>query len=1022
LRVSSLTALARVGFDDLSAASAGIEQLAKLTNTESLDWHPAFNQAADPDSALTQLLSLATDFPDAWRRADLHSSAQRQLALTRLIGTSSGLGDFFSRNPELLASLFAEQRLLSSQAEYSQSLLEAVHAENGFSSDGGEASWDALRIRYRKHLARIALFDVQSADPTQVFEEVAEALSHLASAALESALAIARTNVVNGIGVGKSFSREEVLNTRLAVVAMGKCGAQELNYVSDVDVIFVADTADEAIIDQDAALACATRLATEMMRAIHEVSLEPALWQVDPNLRPEGKSGALVRTLASHLSYYDRWAKSWEFQALLKARFVAGDKELGQQYVSQTRPFVWKSALRENFVESAQRMRERVTANIPDNHVDFQIKLGPGGLRDVEFSIQLLQLVHGQKSEAIRAPATLDALEQLAQGGFIARADAEELAQSYRQLRVLEHRLQMRELSRTALFPSSPEDQRWLARASGFAKTDTELVLKWEKTKDRVRALHLKIFYAPLLAAAAAIPGDEFTLSGDEAADRLFAIGFRDPDGALRHIAALTKGVSRRAIIQRNLLPVLLQWLSEGADPDYGLLAFRRISDSLGATPWYLRLLRDGAGAALRLTKLLATSRFVGELMEVIPESVAWLEGDEELQVLSRDELRDEMEALARRHSPIQSAMDQLRTVRRREMLRLAMGSLLEVLDVSQVAAGLTALNEALLETVLGGIRSQLHAIEPLTEDPGDGIEFAIVELGRLGGSELGFSSDLDLMYVYRAKNVAAEVSAKRAARIAQELQNLLVDPKLPLDVDLDLRPEGKSGPTVRTLDSYRSYYERWSLTWEAQALLRARCEIGDQPLAEAFIRLADTIRYPAQLSEEQVREIRLLKARVEAERLPQNADPTRHLKLGRGSVSDVEWLVQLKQLQFAQQHPALQVTSTLRALEACEQLKLLGAEDAETLREAWLMSSALRSAQLLWANRSSDVLPRDRRDLEGIAQILGYPSGATTVLEEHYLGATRRARAVFERVFFEYTDDTSAIGYVAGGHASTAE
>ena len=1020
MRVSSLSALARVGFEDLSRAAAGLNQLAELTDTEPALWHEIFAQAADADKALTFALALAAEERDAWGKAKLNDTASHQLTLARVLGSSSGLGEFLKRNPRALKALFPQPKILPAAPEYLSSLLDSVGARDGFSEMEGEAAWDALRISYRTHLLRIAAFDLQAEDASEVFVPVAEALSDLAAAALEAALAIARTNVVNGIGVGKTFTREEVMGTRLAVIAMGKCGARELNYVSDVDVIFVAESADEASIDQDTAIACATRLATEMMRAIHDVSLEPALWQVDPNLRPEGKNGALVRTLASHLSYYDRWAKSWEFQALLKARFVAGDAQLGEEYVAQTRPFVWNSASKENFVESAQRMRERVTEHIPDDQVEYQLKLGPGGLRDVEFTIQLLQLVHGQKSESIRVRATLDALEQLAHGGFIARADAEHLAQSYKRLRVLEHRLQMRDLTRTALFPSSSEDQRWLARASGFAQTGDELVMQWESTKESVRELHLKIFYAPLLAAAASLPGEEFALTGDEAADRLLAIGFRDPQGALRHIATLSKGVSRRAAIQRNLLPVLLQWLSQGADPDYGLLAFRRISDSLGATPWYLRLLRDGAGAALRLTKLLASSRFVGELMEAIPESVAWLEGDDELQALTKSELRDEMQAILRRHAPIESAMGHLRTVRRREVLRLAMGSLLEVLDFSQVAIGLTELNEALLETVLEGIRSHLHSLEPLTDSSHDGIAFAIVELGRLGGSELGFSSDLDLMYVYSANSVPKEHAAKRAARISQELHELLADPKLPLEIDLDLRPEGKSGPTVRTLDSYRSYYERWSLTWEAQALLRARCEIGDATLTSAFTELANTIRYPNNLAPDQVREIRLLKARVEAERLPQAADPSRHLKLGKGSVSDVEWLVQLRQLQYAHQHANLRVTSTLRAIDACVELELMSADDAKTLRDAWVMSSSLRSAQLLWSNRSSDVLPRDRRDLEGIAQILGYPQGSTTVLEENYLSATRRARAVFEREFFEYTDESGAQGFVAGGGAST--
>lgn len=1019
MRISSLTALAKVGFEDLSLASERLDVLESQTGVARTEWLQSFAAAADPDAALDVAVYLATEHAEEWGSAQINLKPQSRQQFLNLVGASNGLAAFLRRHPSELSRAVAKVSAPLSQIEYTKSLCASVQAHGGYSTLEGEAAWTALRARYRRHLLDIALFDLAAAEAPEVLAHVAAALSDLAAATLEAALSVARTNVVNGFGVGRTYTREEVDNTRLAVIAMGKCGARELNYVSDVDVIFVAEAISDEVTSQETMIGCATRLATEMMRAIHDAAIEPALWQVDPNLRPEGKNGPLVRTLSSHLAYYERWAKSWEFQALLKARFVAGDELLGADYVDLTRPLVWSSAARENFVESAQRMRERVMENIPDADVDYQLKLGPGGLRDVEFTVQLLQLVHGQKDESIRVSATLGAIEQLALGGYIARADAEELQVAYRYLRVLEHRLQLRELTRTALFPRRVEDQRWLARASGLADSASQLIERWESTKDRVRELHLKIFYAPLLSAVAALPGDEFTLTGEEAADRLSAIGFSDPEGALRHIRALSSGVSRRAVIQRNLLPVILQWLSEGADPDYGLLAFRRISDTLGTTPWYLRLLRDGAGAALRLTHLLASSRFVGELMEGSPESVAWLDGDDELRAVGGKELRDEMAAIASRHAPIDRAMPHLLSVRRREVLRLAMGSLLGVLDVSHVSRGLTELYESLIATVLDGVREKLRtekgvaAAHGPAESP-DGIEFAIVELGRLGGAELGFSSDLDVMYVYRAISTSADEAARLATSIVDELHRLLSDAKLPFDIDMDLRPEGRSGARVRSLDSYRSYYQRWSLTWEAQALLRARCLIGDELLCRDFTALADEIRYPAQLSDESIREIRRIKARVEAERLPQGADPTRHLKLGKGSVSDVEWLVQLMQLEHAHEVAELRVQSTIDALTASIQLGYLSADDGQLLQEAWSLSSELRAAHMLWSGRSSDVLPRDRSDLDGIARIIGMPAGSTTLLEERYLAVTRRARAVFEREFFGYAEEDEPRGYLS--------
>lgn len=1011
-RSNPLSQLAKAGFSNLNTASERIDELKTFTGVSRDDLLTCLGDAADPDRALGHLLDIARTNSRVLTIANFRSNEHLRNALAKVLGTSNGLAEFLKREPEYIETLSSrEQRLLKDAQTYRTLMLSSVGASSDdnqpIATSDDEAAWVLLRRQYRRLLIDICEFDLFAKSATEVFPEVARALSDLAGATLEAGLAVARRTVTLDSGVGKKFTAEQVALTRLAVIAMGKCGAQELNYVSDVDVIFVAETADESILSQDNAIACATRIASEMMRAIHDPANEPALWQVDPNLRPEGKQGPLVRTLASHLAYYDRWAKSWEFQALLKARVVAGDRELGEAYVSATRPLVWTSASRANFVDSARNMRERVMQNIPVGEVEFQIKLGPGGLRDVEFTVQLLQLVHGQQSEAIRSAATLTAIDELSVGGFIARADAAELSEAYRRLRVIEHRLQLRDLRRTALVPNNPEDLRWLARASAIGSNSEEFVHIWEATKERVRQLHLKIFYAPLLLAAAAVGEAGTTLTGEQAADRLRAIGFKDAAGALVHIAALSKGMSRRATIQRNLLPVILAWLSEGADPDYGLLSFRRVSDSLADTPWYLRLLRDGSGAALRLSQLLSGSKFVGELLESIPEAVSWLEGDEDLMPSSQAELTDELAALTRRHVPIRTAMPHLLQVRRREVLRLAMGSLTGVLAIEQVSVGLSNLYRALLSVVLEAIRDELSS-----EDfPGarGGTEFAIVEVGRFGGGELSLSSDLDLMYVYRDTGAGKESAGKFAEKIASEFSLLLVDPKIPLEIDLGLRPEGRSGPRVRSLDSYRAYYERWSLTWEAQALLRARCAIGDANLCANFTELADEIRYPTQLTDDQIREIRRLKARVEAERLPQGADPTRHLKLGKGSISDVEWLVQLLQLRHAVEHPSLRVQSTMQALESAAALGLIGREDEVMLREAWMLASSLRTAYLLWANRSSDILPTDRNDLEGVARILGYGTGMTSQLEQDYLATTRRARAIFERDFFGFNPEEPA-------------
>ena len=652
---------------------------------------------------------------------------------------------------------------------------------------------------------------------------------------------------------------------------------------------------------------------------------------------------------------------------------------------------MWSSASRDGFVESVQRMRERVTHNIPGDELDVQLKLGPGGLRDVEFTIQLLQLVHGQSDPAVRQGATLPALVALADQGYIGRVEAAEFSRDYRFLRLLEHRLQLTKLSRTHLMPTDPDALRVLARASGVSPSGVELSEQWKRTKNAVRRLHERLFYRPLLSAVAALPEDGLALSSEQATARLAAIGFRDPAGALRHIAALTGGVSRRATIQRNLLPVMLQWFAEGADPDHGLLAFRRLSDDLGEAYWFLRMLRDSSAAAQRLTHVLSGSRFVGDLFERIPEAAAWLENEEELRPRPLAQLLEETEATVARHRDDEDAAAlALRTARRREILRLALSGILGSITISELGKGLSDITTAILTGALA-----------LAHRYGDGIEFGIIAMGRYGGQELGFGSDADVMYVYRPAGATNEEAHQRAERIVHALSRFTEDLRVPLDLDIGLRPEGRNGAIVRSLESYRAYYSRWSLTWEAQALLRARGAVGDAGVLEAFEELADAVRYPASISEQDVREVKRIKARVENERLPQAADPARHLKLGRGSLSDVEWFVQLLELEHGARIPGLRTTSTLGALSAAEAAGLVDTEDAHKLRDAWILASRARSAMTLWTAKTSDVLPTDQQQLEGVARLLEYPPGSAAVFEDHYLRVTRLARQVFERRFY---------------------
>ncbi|GHI90002.1 bifunctional [glutamine synthetase] adenylyltransferase/[glutamine synthetase]-adenylyl-L-tyrosine phosphorylase [Streptomyces xanthophaeus] len=987
-RSSTFIRLLRSGFTDPSAAARLLDADALASVRADPVLLDALGATADPDLALLGLVRLAEAQPPDELPGLLDTLVSAKPLRDRLLGVlgaSEALGDHLARHPRDWQALVTYEAadLHPGLREFERGLADAHEPV-------------ALRVAYRRCLLSIAARDV--CGTIDVADTAAE-LADLATATLRAALRIA-----------SAAAPGDAAACRLAVIAMGKCGGNELNYVSDVDVIFVGEAAHGH--DEAKGIQAATRLASHLMRICSETTVEGTIWPVDANLRPEGRNGPLVRTLSSHLAYYQRWAKTWEFQALLKARAVAGDPGLGAEYIDAISPLVWQAAERENFVADVQKMRRRVVDNIPAAQVDRELKLGPGGLRDVEFAVQLLQLVHGRSDATLHSGSTLDALHALAAGGYVGRADAAQLNDAYRFLRAMEHRIQLYRLRRTHLVPEDENDLRRLGRSLGLrTEPVAELNKAWRRHASVVRRLHEKLFYRPLLDAVAQLTPGETRLSTRAAGQRLEALGYADPAAALRHLEALASGVTRKAAIQRTLLPVMLGWFADSADPDAGLLNFRKVSDALGKTPWYLRLLRDEGAAAENLARVLSAGRLAPDLLLRAPEAVALLGDPEGLQPRTHEALEQEVLAAVGRAENPEAAVAAARGVRRRELFRTTAADIIGSYGtedrpaeedhgalVDRVGGAVSDLTAA---TIAGALRAavQSHFGDTLPT------RFCVIGVGRFGGHELGYGSDADVLFVHEPREGVDEQEAAKAAQtVIAEMRRLLQLPTTdpPLLIDADLRPEGRSGPLVRTLASYAAYYRRWSLTWESQALLRAEPVAGDDELGRRFIDLIDPLRYPMEgLGEDAVREIRRLKARMESERMPRGADPTLHTKLGRGGLSDVEWTVQLMQMRHAWVEPGLRTTRTREALAAAHAAGLIRTEDAQILDEAWVLATRVRNAVMLVRGRAGDTFPSETRELAAVGRYLGYAEGTVGEMLDDYRRITRRARAVVDELFY---------------------
>lgn len=1065
--------LVKAGFFDLHSAAARLADIAHVVGKPVTD--AFFNQlllrlerVASPDTALAAYAAilqaqpslvpaltrfdvrlqrgdnLSPSFPSAHetggdRFAFLPGATRADGPIQRLLfvlGASQELGQLMASRPSLITAV-------TSEAGYASHAWNLPRREVAFgTADNPSRPFvqrvDRLRACYRQQLAAILAWDL-TGEALQIQPDVSRALSDLAQAALRQALLIARQE------------KDPKSLCRFAVIAMGKLGARELNYVSDCDLLFVADPSPSA--SQQEATHAGTQIAVTLQKICSDPipgSSEPPLWEIDTSLRPEGKQGPLVRPLASYRAYYEKWADNWEFQALLKARPIAGDQALGSDFARMADGFVWKAGQRPGFVVSCQKMRRRVEENIPAPLREREIKLGRGGLRDVEFTVQMLQLVHGRTDPSLRASkATLPALDALVAGGYISRSQGSRISADYRFERVLEHRQQVWQLRRTHLFPdlgsgnggleaprhidteqiSSNRAIRRLARS--IQLSPVQLVDRFDRVRREVRDIHIDVYYRPLLPAIAAMSADEVSLGDRAALERYRSIGFADPHSASRLVVRLTRGSTRAARINRILLPVLLEWLGEGNNPDMGLLQLSKLEDRFGQGSAYLGFLRDSRTAAQRLCRIISNSRYLGDALSRSIESVTWLGHDGQLHARSRQSLETECLSLEQRYAADREGFATgLRAVRRREIERVGLGWMTGLIGVRE---SLTAMSDVYDELLRSALRWAVADWERTHGGAAPTCSLLLFAMGRYGGRESNFSSDADLLCFYESTSGQAHDTAggqetdagtdpgSCALALLNTIRTLLAAPiggEQGLRLDFDLRPEGRSGPLVRSIASAARYYASVADMWEHQALLRCRYVAGDEKAARQFLNsVINPLRYPKSgVTAQQLASIRRLKARMETERLPLGIRPARHLKLGPGGLSDVEWTVQLLQLRHAAATTTLQTTGTLAALAAEEKAGLISRQDAQTLRHAWLLATQVRNANYLRSPgiARADVLPDSIQDLSGVAACM--PPAAAPANGPHFadshdgqqlaqsvLTLMRRARHVMEKIFYGY-------------------
>lgn len=787
----------------------------------------------------------------------------------------------------------------------------------------------------RLEILRIAARDLTDIDP---LETVAENLASLADDVLRRSAELAGAD-------------------DLVIVGMGKLGGRELNYSSDIDVMFVGSTKEATV--------------REVMR------IARLCFRVDANLRPEGRSGALIRSVESYEQYWDKSASAWEFQALMKARVVCGPSEIADAWERAAHNRVWGRPFGPEEIREAREMKARTEDLVArDGNDEREVKRGRGGIRDIEFAVQLLQLVHGATDETVRSPTTLTALQQLARGGYIAAEDAEGLSDSYCFLRMVEHHLQLVDDQQTHLVPTDRNEREELAISLGYrgplALDDFDHNLRFHQA--RVRKAHEKLYFRPLLEAFAIGRVDAHS----PLATQLAAFGFTDAERTRIAVDELTRGLARSSNLMQQLMPLLLDWLSASPDPDEGLLGLRTLISGFRTPASIVNVFRDSPESARRLCLLLGTSRMFSQSFHRHPEFIKELSLDSEL-IPSTPPIERLRRALTWRTDKTER-LQALSRLTDAEKLRLAACDVLELCDSRRLAQMRSQLADAVVTIALETLNPR--------------VPVALIGMGRFGGGEMSYASDVDLIVIHGGKTIEEQQLADAFAQDFLTSISNANPAKHIYDVDYDLRPEGKNGVLARSIDGCVDYYKNWAQTWERQALVRARPIAGDPEVIDRFNSIVDEFVWSSPPSNDQVREIRKLKARMENERIPRNEDPNFHLKLGPGSLSDIEWTVQLLQLQHS-----IRGGNTLKTLDELVGRDVVDENDYIALRDAWTFCDDVRNRIFLVNNGTSNALPTSRNTLTALSRSLHQRD-----IKEIYKKSTRRSRAVVERLFYGQT------------------
>ena len=1058
----SIPALSEAGFSDGRLASENIEDLKRFPLiSDNLPYViELVLDSPNPDSALNFLERFLSASAEAG--IDTETFKEHLSLFIKIFGSSEFLSSILIRKPHRGMNLITSEYLKAEKPlEIMKSELKGMMAEipdyNGFLS--------TLRIYKQEEMLRIGVRDLLGYG---TLEEITAELSSLASAALDTAYIFCLNLLKKDYGI--PYYRDEdgsFKQCTFTVLGMGKLGGNELNFSSDIDLIYLY-LSDEGETRLTLPLPLGEgrgegksytlyefycKLAELLTKAISSNTEDGFVFRVDLRLRPEGQNGPIVNSIRSAEIYYESWGETWERSAMLKARPVAGDISLGERFLKNIEPFVYRKYLDFSTVEDIKEMKLKIDRDLALKPGMWDVKLGSGGIREIEFLVQASQLVHAGKEKVIREKNTLRSLHKLNEKGLLPDDDCKILTEAYRFLRTAEHRIQVENERQTHKLPAKPEELRRLAKRCGFRDVDgfKETLAFHSKNVER---LYDGIFHEPSKSLEDIPPEVAHFFSNgtdkEEVVGRLASMGFEDPDATYYRLQTLKEATPNARLTQRNraalrrLAPHLFLEASRSPDPDMAIANLDRFLSTVGAKGSFYALLLENPKMIRFLAALFGTSDFLSQFLISHPELLdTLLRSDTVTPVKSKEELGAELSAAFSAAEGYEEVLDTIRRFRNIELIRIGINDIAEEIGLMEVCSQLTSLADLSIDVALRvseeGIRSRYGT--PFLPD-GTEAFISVIGMGKLGGREMNYSSDLDLIFLYsgagETKGVNRHVGSSTPAAPMKILNHSPIPPspipggkgEIPTvkvitnqeyfvkvaqrvisfltlqtregylyKVDTRLRPSGSAGALVSSLDAYRRYHHESARLWERQALIKARNVAGNSELGKEVMGEITTFVYNRGIDEEGRKEMIHLRERMEKE-LAKEGPERYNVKTGRGGIVDIEFAAQFLQLRHGRELTELRKSNTINALDALVSSGLITPEDHSALKGAYLFLMKAENRLRILHNVSTDQMDLHPGKVDRLAKRLGYHGDAPhDLFLKDYRRHTENVREIYNRI-----------------------